>query len=88
LDANTGELLWQLPLRSGDLNPSPVYADGKIYVLSEQGTTTVLKPSGDPTKPAEIIAKNELKEHCRASMAIAGKQLIIRTDNQLWCIGK
>ncbi len=87
LDAATGEFLWQLPLRSGALNPSPVYADGKIYVLSEQGTTTVLKPATDPKKPAEIMATNELKEHCRASMAIAGKQLIIRTDNQLWCIG-
>ena len=88
LDANTGEFLWRLQLRTGDLNPSPVYADGKIYILSEQGTTTVLKPSNDPKMPAEIIATNELKEHCRTSMAIAGKQLLIRTDNQLWCIGK
>ena len=88
LDANTGELLWRLPLRTGDLNPSPIYADGKIYVLSEQGTTTILKLSDDPKIPAEIIATNEIKEHCRASMAIAGKQLIIRTDNRLWCIGK
>jgi len=88
LDANTGKFLWQLPLKSGDLSPSPVHADGKIYVLSEQGTTTVLKPSADPAKPAEIIAKNELKEQCRASMAIAGKQLVIRTDKRLWCIGK
>jgi len=87
LDANTGEILWQMRLRSGNLNPSPLYADGKIYVLSEQGTTTVLKPSDDPKKPAEIIATNELGEHCRASIAVAGKQLIFRTDNQLWCIG-
>ena len=88
LDAATGEILWQLRLRSGALNPSPIFADGKIYVLSEQGTTTVLKPSEDPKKPAEIIATNQLDEHCRASIAVAGKQLIIRSDNQLWCIGK
>jgi hypothetical protein len=76
-------------LRSGNLNPSPVYADGKIYVLSEQGTTVVLKPSADPKKPAEIIATNELNGGMtRASIAVAGKQLIIRTANQLWCIGK
>jgi outer membrane protein assembly factor BamB len=87
LDAATGTLLWKLPLRSGALNPSPVYADGKIYVLSEQGTTTVLKPAADPKQPAELIATNELNEHCRASIAVAGKQLIIRTDNRLWCIG-
>lgn len=88
LDAATGEFLWRLPLRSGALNPSPVYADGKIYVLSEKGTTTVLNPSGDPKKPAEIIAKNELNELCRASIAVAGKQLIIRSSDRLWCIGK
>ena len=88
LDATTGEVFWQIRLRSGALNPSPIYADGKIYVLSEQGTTVVLKPSDDPKTPAEIISKNELNDHCRASIAVAGKQLIIRTDNQLWCIGK
>jgi len=88
LDAATGKVLWDIRLRTGALNPSPIYAGGKIYVLSEQGTTTVLKLSGNPKKPAEIVAKNELKEHCRASMAVAGKQLIVRTDNRLWCIGK
>ena len=87
LDASTGEFLWQHQLRSGQLNPSPIYADGKIYVLSEQGTTTVLKPANDPKKQAEIIATNKLDEHCRASIAVAGKQLIIRSDNKLWCIG-
>jgi hypothetical protein len=70
------------------LNPSPIYADGHIYVLSERGTTTVLKPSADPKKPAEVIATNELNEMCRASIAVAGKQLIIRSANHLWCIGK
>jgi len=88
LDALTGEFLWRLQLRIGALNPSPIFADGKIYVLSEQGTTIVLKPSDDPKKPAEIIATNKLEEHCRASVAVAGKQLILRTDDKLWCIGK
>jgi outer membrane protein assembly factor BamB len=88
LDAATGEFLWQLRLGSGPLNPSPIYADGKIYVLSERGTTTVLNPSDDPKTPAEIIATNKLDELSRASIAVAGKQLIIRTANRLWCIGK
>jgi outer membrane protein assembly factor BamB len=90
LDAATGELLWQIPLRPGGaLNPSPLYADGKIYLLSEQGTTTVLRPSNDRTRPAEIIATNELNDGLtRASIAVAGNQLIIRTANRLWCIGR
>jgi len=88
LDAATGEFLWELRLRSGGLDPSAIYADGRIYVLSKEGTTTVLKPSDNPKKPAEIIATNELNELCRASIAVAGKQLILRTANRLWCIGK
>ena len=91
LDASTGEVLWDTRLRIGSLNPSPVYADGKIYILSERGTTIVMKPSSDPKNIAEIIATNELEggtEICRASMAVAGKQFIIRTANKLWCIGK
>lgn len=88
LDADTGEFLWRLPLRSGALNASPIYADGKIYVLSEQGATTVLRPSDKRDEPAEIIAKNELKELSRASIAVAGRDLIIRSANHLWCIGE
>ena len=88
LDAATGEFLWRHQLRTGALNPSPIYADGKIYVLSERGTTVVLKPSGDPKEPAEIIATNELNQQCRATIAVAGKQLLIRSANHLWCIGK
>ncbi len=86
-DAATGEFLWQKRL-GGALNPSPLYADGKFYVLSEQGRTTVLKPSDDPKTPPETIAENELDEHALASIAVAGRQLLIRTDRHLWCIGK
>ena len=88
LDAETGELLWQTRLGIGQVNPSPIYADGKIYVLSERGTTAVLKPSEDPTVAAEILATNDLDELSRASIAIAGNQLLIRTESGLWCIGK
>ena len=76
-------------LRSGPLNPSPLYADGKFYLLSEQGTTTVLRPSNVPTQEAEVLATNQLGDGItRASIAVAGNQLIIRTQNYLWCIGR
>ncbi len=87
VDATTGKFLWQLRL-GGSLNPSPLYADGKIYVLSEQGTTSVLKLNEDPKKPAEVLVKNELDHHAQASPVPFGKRLLIRTDNHLWCIGK
>ncbi len=86
-DAASGEFLWQERL-GGSLNPSPLYADGKFYVLSEQGTTTVLKPAADPKESPEIIATNDLEERCEASIVVAGKQLLIRSANRLWCVGK
>lgn len=85
-DVKTGEFLWQKRL-GGSLNPSPLFADGKFYILSEQGTTTVLKPDADPKKEPEVLAKNELDEHTLSSIAVAGKRLLIRTDRYLWCIG-
>lgn len=87
LDAQSGELLWQKRL-GGALNPSPLYADGKFYILSEQGTTVVLKAAADLKGEPEIIATNELEEHALASIAVAGKRLLIRTDRHLWCIAE
>ena len=89
LNATTGEVIWQLPLNIGALNPSPLFADGKIYILSEDGITAVLRPSNVPGQPAEIISTNSLEgDMTRASIAIAGKQLIIRSGSKLWCIGR
>ena len=86
-DAATGTILWQERLE-GRLDSSPIYADGKIYVTSHIGMTKVLKPNVDPTKSAEVLAVNEIEETVQATIAVAGKQLFIRTDKELWCIGK
>jgi len=87
LDAATGEFLWQQRI-GGTVSASPLYADGKIYVLSEQGETTVLKLSDNPKNAAEVLAKNNLEEDAQASIAVAGNRLLIRTTRHLWCIGK
>jgi outer membrane protein assembly factor BamB len=86
-DAATGNLLWQDRFE-GRLDSSPIYADGKIYATSHVGITKVYKPNTDPTKRAEIIAVNEIDETVQATLAVAGKQLFLRTETELWCIGK
>ena len=86
-DAATGNILWQDRVE-GRLDSSPIYADGKIYVTSHLGITKVYKPNADPTKPAEAVAVNDIGETVQATLAVAGKQLFIRTDQALWCIGK
>ena len=86
-DEATGDILWQQRFE-GRIDSSPIYADGKIYVTSHIGLTKVIKPNVDPKKSPEIIAENEIDAIVQASLAVAGKQLFIRTDKELLCIGK
>ena len=85
LDAKTGkEVYGQQRLKPGTYSASPVLADGKIYVTSEDGLTSVFKAG-----PAfEILAENSLGEYCLSSVAVSDGQLFIRTANALYCIGK
>ena len=59
-------------------------ADGKLYVTSEDGVTTVLEAG-----PAfKVIAENDLADYVLSSIAVSGSQLFIRTTKFLYCIGK
>jgi hypothetical protein len=61
-----------------------VLADGKIYAINEEGTTTVIKAGAD----FEILSVNKLNDYTLASPAVVGDQIFIRTANYLYCIGK
>jgi outer membrane protein assembly factor BamB len=63
---------------------SPVAAAGRIYIASREGVTHVIKPSQE----LEIVATNDLEETIDASPAIVGKDLIIRTEGNLYCISE
>ena len=83
LKAATGEVLWRERL-GGKFSASPVWADGKIYFLAENGKMTVVEDG-----PAfKVVAQNELGEKCCASPAISRGNLFLRTEKALYCIGK
>jgi outer membrane protein assembly factor BamB len=82
IEAATGEIVW-LQRLSGTHWASPVLADGRIYVLSEDGVTLVLRP-GDKY---DEIARNPLNEKCMASMAVSQGHFYIRTAEHLYSIG-
>jgi len=82
LRAETGEVLWRERLE-GRYSASPVWADGRIYFLSEKGKTTVVQAGGE----FKVLAENELNEKCCASPAISRKHIFIRSENNLYCIG-
>ncbi len=85
LDAKTGREIWgPQRLKPGDYSASPVLADGKIYIVSEEGLTTVLKAG----PKFEVLAENDLTDQCLSSPAISGGQIFLRTAQFLYCIGK
>ena len=67
---------------SGEYSASPVYADGRLWFLSEGGKTTVLKPG----RAFEQAAENRPEEGFMASPAIAGKAFYLRTRTHLYRI--
>jgi outer membrane protein assembly factor BamB len=82
--AKTGEIIWEERL-GGRYSASPVYADGKIYFLSEKGITTIIE-AGPVLK---VIAKNDIGEQfCKASYAISDGKILIRAEKHLYCIVK
>ena len=68
-----GKVLWDLRLK-GPFSASPVYADGKLFLVNEEGQTSVVQP-GDQ---ARLIATNELKDTILATPAIANGALYLR----------
>ncbi len=69
----------------GTVSASPVLADGKIYIINENCTTTVYKAG----PKFEILATNELDDdYTISSIAPAGMHLFIRSSSYLYCIGQ
>jgi outer membrane protein assembly factor BamB len=90
LDVKTGATVYgpeRLP--SGTYSASPILADGKIYVTTEEEGLTMVFRAG-PT--FEILSSNSLlgdcSPYCLSTVAISEGQLFIRTSSYLWAIGK
>ena len=83
LDAATGKDLWTHRVK-GPFAGSPLIADGKLFLVNEEGLTTVLKIGGD--KP-DVLGNNRLGETILCTPAFADGKIFLRSDSTLWCIG-
>ena len=83
LEAKSGEEIWQHRL-SGKFSAAPIYAQGRIYLFSEEAECTVIRPARD----FEILATSSLGEsqQVMASPAVDGDALYIRTAEHLYRI--
>jgi len=80
--ADSGEIHWMKRLE-GVHSASPLLAGGKIYISSEEGLTLIIAPG----KKFVELAKNKLEGTFKATIAVSGKDLILRSDSAVYCIG-
>ena len=83
LNAKTGQLAYQQRMRArGDAYASPIAAEGRIYITSDDGDTSVI--AAKPT--FELLATNSIGERVMASPAAANGVLYLRSDRHLFAI--
>jgi outer membrane protein assembly factor BamB len=84
-DAATGEVLKAGRVRGalGGYSASPVAAEGKIFVVSEEGQVAVLRAGRD----WHVLAVNDLGEGSFATPALSAGRIYLRTDEALYCFG-
>jgi outer membrane protein assembly factor BamB len=70
-------------LAPGTYSASPILADGKIYVTSEDGVTSVFRTGAK----FELLAENQVNGYCLSTIAVSDGQLFLRTDKFLYCVG-
>ena len=83
LDAHTGSVHWTERL-GGSFSASPVFAEGRIYFVNEEGKTFVIRRGVE----YNLLATNDLEERIFASPATADGALFLRGETSLWRIGK
>ena len=83
LDVATGKIHWQQRV-PGNYSASPIFADNRIYFLSEEGVATVIAPG----KEFRRLAANSLEGTTFASIAVSQGTFFIRSDTHLYRIGK
>ncbi|MBC8351114.1 MAG: PQQ-binding-like beta-propeller repeat protein [Planctomycetes bacterium] len=83
-DAKTGEEIYgkQRFNPRGSFTSSPLAYNGRLFLLSEDGLTYVVKAG----PKFEIIGTNDLGELCIASPAAVDDNLLIRTASKLYCL--
>ena len=86
LNPENGEVYKQARLTGalGRYWSSPIAADGRIFVVSEEGKVVVLRAVPE----WEILAVNNLDEDAFATPAILDGRIYVRTRAALYCFGK
>ena len=85
-DPATGNVIRQARLKAAidKYFASPVGADGKVWLVSQDGTVSVVSAKGE----WDVLAVNALGDEVFATPAIADGRLYVRTRSAVYCFGK
>jgi outer membrane protein assembly factor BamB len=81
-DVETGEIHWRERLSDG-FSGSPVYGDGKVFCIADDGTVFVIAAD----REFKLLGSNPLGEPTRSTPAIASDRLFFRTLSHLTSVG-
>jgi outer membrane protein assembly factor BamB len=82
-NVKTGERIYQERVGAGSFSASPVAADGKIYLASEDGDVFVVKAG----PKFELLSSNPIGEVIMATPAISSGVIFVRGLKHLFAIG-
>jgi outer membrane protein assembly factor BamB len=86
IDIKTGKTTWQTELEKNRLafSASPILAGAHVYLTREDGTTFVVNAD-----TGKVVAKNVLPEaFAVATPVFVDGKILIRTSQELYCVGK
>jgi outer membrane protein assembly factor BamB len=82
VDAANGKVHWRQRV-GGNYSGSPVVIDDRVYCIAEDGEVVVL----DAKPEYKLLARNPLDEASKATPAVAGGRLYLRTASHLISLG-
>lgn len=81
VDATAGTVLWKVKLAPFALHASPLFADGRVYMPSENGSFSVVSADG------KLIEQVKLAGSCIGSPSAWNGRLYLLTTERLYCWG-
>ncbi len=84
LRVSDGSVIWKgrLPKNRNAYSASPIVADGKLYVVREDGKVFVLA-----LDKFEVLSENELDDRIVASPVFTDGKILFRGAERLQCVG-
>ncbi|GMQ80453.1 MAG: hypothetical protein BMS9Abin04_445 [Planctomycetia bacterium] len=86
LDPDSGKTIFRRPL-GGAMFSTPLVADGKIYLCTENRHWYILRPQGDRIEVVHRVRMPQ-GEGCYGSPIVAGGRIYVPTTGQLYCFGR